>query len=114
MCYASFLIFFHVWYTPNAASNEFSEHLRRFRSRLEPYKEYLDASQKQELFLNLPKANEEKFTRTRRLVRGINGLTAVGVLLLSGYDIPKVAKSFTFEPCWALGRVVSWLLSRMF
>jgi hypothetical protein len=114
VCYASFLIFFHVWYVPREAGNEFSEHLRRFRSRLQPYKEYLDASQTEELFSKLPNTNEERFEITRRLVRVINSLTAIGVLLLSGYDIPKVAKSFTFEPCWALGRVISWLLSRMF
>jgi len=114
MCYASLLVLFHVWYAPKAASSEVSEHLRRFRNRLEPYKDYLDASQKQELFSNLPNANEERFAKTRRLVRAVNGVTAVGVLLLSGYDIQKVAKSFSFEPCWALGRVINWLLSRIF
>lgn len=107
--YGLFLLFFNVWYLPRVATTEFSEHLRRFRSRIDPYRQFLDTEQRREILSELPLRNEQKFKATRRLVRGVNGVLATLVVCLSGYDVPGVAKSFRFTPTWSLGRAISWL-----
>jgi hypothetical protein len=108
MSYGLFLLFFNVWYLPREATTEFSEHLRRFRSRIEPYRQFLDTAQGREILSQLPLRNERKFTATRRLIRLLNGFLASIVVCLSGYDVPSVAKSFKFIPTWGLGRAISW------
>lgn len=107
--YALFLVFFNVWYLPRNATMDFTEHLRHFRGRIEPYREFLSPEQKQEVFEDMPLQNRRKFEQTRTLVRVINGVLAGGLFCLSGFDIPRVAKSFTFVPTWALGRGIEWL-----
>jgi hypothetical protein len=108
--YSAFLACFNVWYLPSNASLDFDDHLRHFRSRVEPYREFLSANQQREIFEKIPAQYTKRFVRTRRLVRLVNGVLAGFLLCLSGFDIPHLAKYFTFSPTWALGRGIAWLL----
>jgi hypothetical protein len=108
--YAAFLLSFNVWYLPSNASLDFDDHLRHFRSRVEPYREFLSANQQREVFEDIPAQYAKRFAKTRRLVRLVNGVLAGFLLCLSGFDIPHLAKYFTFSPTWALGRSITWLL----
>ena len=102
--YSLFIFCFNVWYLPATASSEFTDHLRHFQDRLAPYRQFLNANQSRQLFENLPREHQTRFGRTRILVRLVNSLLACLVLCLSGFDISRVAKFFTFVPTWPLGR----------
>jgi hypothetical protein len=108
--YGAFLFFFNVWYLPRVTTMEFSEHLRHFRARIEPYRDFLNPDQRREVFEEVPVRNGRRFAKTRKLVRIVTGALAGVVLCFSGFDVPRVAKSFVFTPTWALGRTISWLL----
>jgi hypothetical protein len=111
--YGIFLCFFNVWYLPRMTQAEFSERLRRFQKEIEPYREFLSPEQRRDVFEDIPGQNIRRLGRTRRLVRIANsGLVGV-VLCLSGFDVPKVAKSFVFTPTWALGRAIDWLVRQV-
>lgn len=107
--YGLFLLFFNGWYAPRVATAEFADHLRRFRNRLEPYREFLSKEQRHEVLEEVPLQNKTRFIRTRRLVQAVNCVLAGLVLCLSGFDVPSIAKSFRFVPTWALGRAVDWV-----
>ncbi len=107
--YGLFLVFFNVWYLPRTTTSEFRDNLRRFRSGLEPYREFLNPEQRREILEEMPIQNERRFLKTRRFVRIANCALGSLVLGLSGYDVPSVAKSFKFVPTWALGRAIDSL-----
>jgi hypothetical protein len=111
--YALYVAVFHVWYLPSAAAMEFREHLQRFVGRMEPYKEFLDPKQVQEIFREMPRNNEKAFGKTQTLVCLTNAVTAALIFCLSGFDIRSLAQSFTFNAVWALGKglliLVSWV-----
>ena len=108
--YSVFLFGFNVWYLPSNAARDFADHLRHFRSRVEPYREFLSAEQRREVFDDVPRQHRERFAKSRKLVCLVNGTLALFVLCLSGFDIPRLAKSFVFVPTWPLGQGIDWLV----
>ena len=114
VAYGVFLVFFNVWYLPHEAAGEVAEHLRRFRNSTDPYREFLSADQRQEVFEKIPLQNQAKFVKTRRLVRGVNCALAGVILCLSSYDVASIAKYFRFVPTWGLGRAINWFFGWFF
>lgn len=108
IAYGLFLVSFYIIYLPRITTAEFSDHLRRFRNQLEPYREFLSYEQQRKVFDDVPAQNEATFRRTRRVLRSVNGILAATVLILSGFDVPSIAKSFKFVPTWVLGHAVKW------
>jgi hypothetical protein len=111
VAYSLYVGVFHVWYLPSAATTEFQQHVRRLAGRLQPYKEFLDPGQIQELFRDTPATSQKAFARTRTVVRLANAIIAVLICCLSGFDFRALARSFAFEPTWALGKAILALLA---
>jgi hypothetical protein len=109
--YSIYVAALHVWYLPSSATNEFLDQARQLEKRLEPYRQFLDSQQVNELFIKIPSANKKRFEGTRSVVRIVNGMTAFFIFLLSGFDMKSLARSFSFEPAWGLGRWIVYSIA---